>query len=328
MVIKHKTDEEAASARDLRPTRQRTDERPARPVRWRSANRREIPHGSTHRKHGRLRRIDGPTANTREGERGEDADDACECAYHGTARTRDGAEHRHPRESSNRAAEPMHVRKRTGDLRPLRRVPQEQRATTHVTSHKSTQRNTTRHIAPPDERRPSHPRAYTGLQRRLHRGASRDAPSDATAKMYAAPRTRRRRVRQEGAARVEERGEERRRRTERRERGARARRRERWPRPPGSVRGVPAQSLRTHRASTGHARGSGRPSRTSPQTRRRRAAEEGAHSTELSARKEGRGRDESDSHGCRGAPARLRRREPPDHDPHEPAPAPHGRRPS
>ena len=81
VAVKHKTDEEAApSARDPRPTRQRTDERPARPARWRSENRREIPRSATHRKHGRLRRIDGPTANTREGERGEDTDDARECA--------------------------------------------------------------------------------------------------------------------------------------------------------------------------------------------------------------------------------------------------------
>ena len=99
--------------------------------------------------------------------------------------------------------------------RPAAAPPRAAITTTHVTSHKITQRNTTRHIAPPDERRPSRPHAYTGPQRRLHRGALRDAPSDVTAKMHAAPRTRRRCVRQEGAARGEERGEERRRRTER-----------------------------------------------------------------------------------------------------------------
>ena len=153
----------------------------------------------------------------------------------------------------------------------------------------------------------------------LHRSASRDAPSDATATMHAAPRTRHRRVRQEGAARGEERGE----RTGDNARNSESEGQERGGANaghglPGSARGVPAQSLRrTPRASTGHGRGGGRPSCASPQTRRQRAAEEGAHSTELSARKDGRGREESDSHGTpRGACLAATAREPPDHTTH------------
>jgi hypothetical protein len=71
-----------------------------------------------------------------------------------------------------------------------------------ATQQTPTSRHATRHIAAPGERRPSRPRACTGPQWRCA-AAARDTPGDATAAIHAAPRTRRRCVRWEGAVRAE-----------------------------------------------------------------------------------------------------------------------------